>query len=355
VDNIEIADNFIGANGINGVSVQDARADIKGNQIAGNGERGIGIISFAGTITGNNFARNGLYAIDLEGKNDVAAPANWWGGSDPDAVILDRADDPARGRVLHENALTAPLPYAWPLRNLLAATVWEGVVVVNGKVEVDKEAALSILPGTRVAFAEGAGLTVYGKLLAKGEKARKIVFTSLQKKEAGAWDELILEHANDSVITHAIIEYATWGVHSHFTNLSLSDSRFHDNYGGMRFRSGPVTVTRSVFADNTIGIRSYRGNGVFTENVITRNEIGVFVREKGGSLSLTGNDLFANSGYNVRVGDFNDEDVNARGNWWGGKDPADSLFDGRSEPGIGIVQYEPYLTKPVSADRVEAP
>jgi parallel beta helix pectate lyase-like protein len=348
-DNIEIADNFFGNNGFNGLSIQDVRAVIKGNQIAANGERGIGIISFAGLISGNNLVRNGLYAIELEGKNDVAAPANWWGGADAERVILDRQDDPARGRVSHDGSAPAPLPYAWPLRDILAPATWEGSLVVNGKVEVAKETTLTIMPATKVAFADGAGLTVNGKLVAKGEKTREITFTSLQKKEAGAWDEMLLEHANNSVIAHAIIEYATWGVHSHFTNLSLSDSVFRNNTGGMRFRSGPVTVTRSVFADNEIGIRSYRGNGIFSENVITRNSIGVFVREKGGSLTLSRNDLFANSGYNIRVGDFNDEDVNARENWWGDGDPAESLFDGRKEPGIGMVLYEPFLQKPVSA------
>ena len=348
-DNIEIAENFVGNNGINGMSVQDVRAGIRGNQISGNGERGIGIISFSGMISGNNFVRNGLYAIDLEGKNDVAAPGNWWGGADAEQIILDRSDDPNRGKVSHDGAMQRPLPYAWPLRDVPASTSWEGEIVVTGKPEVAKDATLSVLPGTMVAFAEGAGLTVSGKLLAKGEKGREITFTSQQKKEPGAWDEVLLEHANNSVITHAVVEYATWGVHSHFTNLSMSDSRFHDNYGGMRFRSGPVTVTRCLFTDNTIGIRSYMGNGLFTENVITRNETGVFVREKGGGLTINKNDLFANSGYNIRIGDFNNEDVNARENWWGGGDPAETLFDGRREPGIGIIRYEPFLKKPVSS------
>lgn len=348
-DNIEITDNFIGNNGINGMSVQDVRAGIRGNQIAGNGERGMGIISFSGLITGNNFVRNGLYAIDLEGKNDVEAPANWWGGADAERVILDRSDDPLRGKVTHDGAVQTPLPYVWPLRDVPASTSWEGEIVVTGKLDVAKDATLSILPGTKVKFAEGAGLAVNGKLIARGEKTREITFTSLQKKEAGAWDEVLLEHANNSAIAYAVFEYATWGVHSHFTNLSLSDSRIHDNYGGMRFRSGPVTVTRCLFTDNTIGIRSYMGNGIFTENVITRNETGVFVREKGGGLTISKNNLFANSGYNIRVGDFNNEDVNARENWWGGGDPADTLFDGRKEPGIGIILYEPFLQKPISA------
>jgi hypothetical protein len=62
------------------------------------------------------------------------------------------------------------------------------------------------------------------------------------------------------------------------------------------------------------------------------------------------NNIFANSGYNMRVGDANDEDVDARENWWGYGNPVDSIFDGRTEPDIGKVLYEPYLKEPVTID-----
>jgi parallel beta-helix repeat protein len=121
----------------------------------------------------------------------------------------------------------------------------------------------------------------------------------------------------------------------------------------MRFRSGPVEIKRSIFEGNYIGMRAYRGNAVISDNIITKNEIGIFVREKGGGLTITHNNLFGNSGYNIRVGDFNDEDVSAPGNWWGYGAPADKLFDGRTEPGIGKVIYEPYLKAPVETGRGE--
>lgn len=350
-DNVLLAGNFIVGNGINGLSIQETRADITGNMFAANGERGIGITSFAGRISGNNFARNGLFAIDHEGKNDVDAPANWWGGVDAATVIFDQQDDPARGTVKGEGALAAAVAYVWPLPDVTVSTQWLGEMVLNRKVEVAKGATISILPSTKVAFSAGAGLTVYGKLLAKGEKSREIVFTSSGKKEPGAWDEVLLEHASDSVISHAVFEYGSWGLHSHFTNLSLSNSQFRYNQGGMRFRSGPVRVKGCLFTDNSIGIRSYRGNGIIEENAITGNETGIFVREKGGGLKITKNNLYANSSYNIRIGDFNDEDVNAKGNWWGEGNPRETFFDGRTEPGIGLILYEPFLRKPMDEGR----
>jgi hypothetical protein len=118
----------------------------------------------------------------------------------------------------------------------------------------------------------------------------------------------------------------------------------------MRFRSGPVSIRNSVFRENGIGIRSYIGNAVIEDNVITANEIGLFVRERGGGLTIRRNNFSANSDYNIRSGDFNSEDIPAAGNWWGTSEPLTTIFDGRQEEGIGRVLYEPYLTAPLDLD-----
>ncbi len=110
----------------------------------------------------------------------------------------------------------------------------------------------------------------------------------------------------------------------------------------MRFRSGPIEIRNSSFRNNEIGMRSNQGIALVTENIISENRIGIFVREKGGGLKIRKNNMFANEDYNIRVGDFNDEDVDARENWWGGINPADTIFDARQEPGIGMVNYEPF-------------
>ena len=155
-----------------------------------------------------------------------------------------------------------------------------------------------------------------------------------------------MEHADGSSFKECVFEYATWGLHSHFTKLSVEASLFSRNEGGMRFRSGPVRIEGCEFRQNDIGIRSFRGNAVVSGNVIAGNRVGVFVREKGGGLQLRRNMLFSNSEYNLRVGDFNDEDVDARENWWGTSSPQETIFDGRNEPGIGTVLFQPFLKEP---------
>jgi hypothetical protein len=348
-DNVEVTGNFIAANGFNGINVQESRAFIKGNQISDNGERGIGVQSFAGEITGNNLVKNRLFAIDLEGAQDVAASGNWWGGDDPAKVVYDKRSDSTRGRVMYDNASTSPLRFVWPLQTVPVNVAWRGVISVAQPVTVLNDVELTVAPDTTVEFYEGSGMLVKGRLIAKGRVEGKVRFTSDRKKGPGDWDEIQLEYATGSIISNCIFEYATWGLHSHFTNLVVADSYFANNTGGMRFRSGPAEIRDSTFEHNSIGIRSYIGNAIIKGNTIRKNETGIFVREKGGGLVITGNNLYDNSNYAIRVGDFNTEDVNARGNWWGGNDPSSSIFDANNEPGIGYVLTDPLLSEPVAA------
>ena len=347
-DNVEVAGNFIASNGFNGINIQESRAGIRGNQISDNGERGIGVQSFDGEITGNNFTKNRLYAIDLEGPKDLMATGNWWGGDDPAKVVFDKRQDVSRGRVGEDKAAPVPFRFVWPLQTIHADVVWRGAIAVTQPLTVLSGAELTVAPGTTVEFSKGLGMLVKGKLTARGERDSRIRFTSDRKGGAGDWDEIQLEYATGSAVSNSIFEYATWGLHSHFTNMTISESYFANNYGGIRFRSGPAEIRDSTFENNSIGIRAYLGNAVISGNSIRKNETGIFVREKGGGLLITGNNIHDNSNYGIRIGDFNDEDVNARGNWWGSVDPTGVIFDEKDEAGIGRVIFEPVLTEPVA-------
>jgi parallel beta-helix repeat protein len=345
-DNIEIYGNFIQKNGLNGITVQESRADIRANHISENGDRGIGVQTFEGIITENDIAHNGSYAIGLEGEKNVAAPSNWWGGDLAEDVIFDINDDPRRGRVDFRNARENPTGYSWPLRHIVSDTTWYGDLYIRNTVDIFSGATLKIFPGSKVVFSEGAGLKIKGSIFAEGRKDARILFTSMKKIGASDWDEILLDHAGVSIFSNCDIEYAGWGIHSHFTTLTVDGCTFRNNFGGFRFMSGPVMIKNSTFSGNAIGIRSYRGTAVIEENLIRGNETGIFVREKGSGLNLRRNNILRNSGYNVRLGDFNSEDVQAAENWWGEGDPSDMIFDEKDEPGIGRVIFEPYADQP---------
>jgi len=350
VANIEITGNYLGKNGANGLNLQDAQAAIKGNLLAFNAERGIGIVSFSGEIADNNIIGNGLYAIDLESPDDIEADNNWWGGETPAAVVFDKRKDPARGTVKAERFSPKPLAFTWPGEKLSGNVLLGGEIILKMPLVVPLNSVLSVAPGTTVRFATDTGLTVHGRLISSGTADKPVTFTSLSDKQPGAWNEITLEQALDSSLTYTIIEYATWGIHGHFTNLTLDHILARHNVGGMRFRSGPVTVKNSVFKKNAIGIRSYMGNATIENSVITENEIGLFVRERGSGLTIKSNNFFANSDYNIRSGDFNSEDITAADNWWGSLNPGETFYDGRQEEGVGKVLFEPFLTEPLKLE-----
>lgn len=345
-DNIEISGNAVQGNGLNGINIQDSGGLIRGNLISDNGERGIGVLSFQGEIAGNNILRNGLYSLGIDGATDVSARLNWWGGEDTKRTIYDKEDDPSRGRAVYLPMLEKSALFSWPLPTVRTDSAWHGDIAINDSVTVEPGATLVLSPRTRVLFSKGSGLTVKGAILARGEKNAPVTFASREGKGAEEWGEILVDHALGSVFAHCIFRNATWALHSHFTDLKVEGCAFLNNYGGLRFTSGPLEVRRSLFRENEIGLRAFRGRALITQNVITGNRIGIFVREKGGGLTITKNDLFANSEYNIRVGDFNDEDVDARNNWWGDAGPADTIYDEKNEPGIGAVRYAPSAKRP---------
>ncbi len=344
--NIEISENVVQGNGLYGINIQESSAVIKNNLIADNKERGIGIISFSGMITENNIVRNGLYNLGIDGKADVSAKGNWWGEGDIKNTIYDIEHDPSKGKAVYMPIMAKAAILAWPLSTIQADTTWQESVNIRKIVTVMPGIDLAILPDVHVLFSEGAGLVVKGRIFARGENNAPVTFSSYNNKKAEAWDEIRLEHADGSLFTNCIIENATWALHIHFTDLTIQKCLIRNNYGGLRFRSGPVDIMNTSFSGNEIGLRSNRGIGILAESLIAENRIGIFIREKGGGIKIRRNNFHDNSDYNIRVGDFNDEDVDAKENWWGGAEPGDTIFDERFEPGIGTVLFNPEAEKP---------
>jgi len=361
-DNIEVAGNVIQFNGISGITIQDSGGLIRHNLISDNGERGIGVESFAGRITENNIVENSGVALDIDGPGAVAAPMNWWGSRPVAQSVFDGHDDPALGKAAVEPVQPEPFDFDWQHDVIRTAAAWHGNIRLASPTVIARNNTLTVAPGTGVAFAAGSGLRVEGALQAVGTPDNLITFTmaaaqadtaGLDSEEPAAGDGLLFDRAAASVLRYCSIAHATWAVHSHFTPLTIADCRFIDNYGGIRFRSGPLQVERSYFARNHIAIRAFEGNAVITENVFTGNEIGIFVRSGGSGLAIHRNNIFANSRYSIRLGDFNTEDVDARENWWGEAGPGESIFDAAQEAGIGRVLTEPGLPQPIPATALQ--
>ncbi|MEW6601575.1 MAG: right-handed parallel beta-helix repeat-containing protein, partial [Nitrospirota bacterium] len=269
-DNVDFSGNVVQANGINGIVIQEANASIRGNLITDNGERGIGILSFHGTITGNNILGNGMYNLGIDGDTDVAAANNWWGKGDVRSTIYDKENDPSKGRAEYLPFLQKPVILTWPLNIINTDTAWYGDISIDKTITVIPGTHLAIMPDTRVLFAQGTGLLVKGKITGRGQNDAEITFTSLK---GDVWDEILLDHADGSEFVNCVFEKATWALHVHFTRLRVESCAFFRNYGGMRFRSGPIDITHSSFKDNDIGLRSTAGSAHIEGNIITANRI----------------------------------------------------------------------------------
>ncbi len=342
-DTVTVSGNFISRNGVNGINLQNSRALIQGNHIVENGERGIGISSHHGVIRGNNLVGNKLYAIDLDGKDDISAPGNWWGGVEIATVVFDKNDDSTKGRLTYEPERKEPVPFTWPVEDVSVDTSWEGEIHVPVKVTVAKGVKLKIQPGTVVRFAKGKGMWANGDIEAIGEPDKRILFTAMEKTDEVYWHQLITEYAT-AKFAYCDFEYSDMAIHGHFSSIEVSDCLFRKNESGMRFRGGPLNISRSVFVENNFGMVAYFARATVSDNLFTANDIGIMVRgERNNGLSFRQNNIYDNIRYNFRIGDFNNgEDVDARENWWGDGDPAATIYDERNEPGIGMVLYEPY-------------
>ncbi len=346
-DNIETSANAILGNGINGLIVREARGRIEGNFIADNGERGIGIQSFVGPISGNTIVDNGLYGLGLEGSNDITATNNWWGDSDLDKEIFDRHDDPALGTVTFAPKAAQDFAFSWPVAQVPVDLRWSNEITVNAPLTVPQGAILSVKAGSTIRFGAGAGIVVTGRIEAAGQPKQRITFTALDDKGPASWGEIMLDRATGSFFNNCDFSKAAWALHSHFVDLKVSRCLFENNEGGLRLNSGPVEVSQSIFVNNQIGIRSFRGIGTIRDNEFKGNETAIFLREKGSNIQVNHNNLVDSGMYAIRLGDFNDEDVDARENWWGGKPVLDQVFDGHREEYIGKVIFEPELKEAI--------
>jgi hypothetical protein len=232
--------------------------------------------------------------------------------------------------------------------------VWEGSVTVRGDVVVAAGETLIVRPGTRVTFAfrdddgDGAGdarIVVRGAIDAHGSAGAPIAFTADRPGAAGApgWSEILVEDAARACFVHCSFSGAQQAVHAHRTPLIVERCRFEGNAIGLRFTGGPVAVHGSSFARNGTGVRYWESSPEITANDFSGNATAVFVREGSARSVVRGNNFRDSADYHVKLGESQQADVDARGNWWGSTDPAEIerlVYDRLDEDYLGRVRYD---------------
>jgi len=227
-------------------------------------------------------------------------------------------------------------------------SVWSGEVLVKSPVLVGKGATLRILPGTKVVFdlpqeaAKAPWVLVEGAISVEGEKGRKALFTSASGKAGEEGQDMFsVQKAARASFSHAVFEHAGWAVHLHETGgAAFTGCEFRSNYGGVRFKSDGLAMTGNLFTENTIGVRAINSASPrFTGNTFRGNLTGIFLREGVEGALVKGND-FDDVEYDIKLGEGQTFDVDARGNSWkaareGGL--GDLLYDGHDSAGLGMI------------------
>jgi len=264
---------------------------------------------------------------------------------------------------------------------ITADTVWQGEIHVSGVISVKRGATLTVRPGTVVKFKRvdrdnnkvGDGeIMVEGRLIAKGTRSERILFTSAEEKpRVNDWSYVqFISSDPGNIIEYCQFEYAYAGMMIHYANVKISDTLFHKNRRGMHFTSTDMPVDHCSFVDNEIGVYFVRFEGKvnFTNNEIANNEIGVqFVKQHINLVDFEridqgkepprfeGNNIHNNRKYNFSLGLDQDRDINVANNWWGKterKAVADLIYDHNSDPTLGKINFEPYLTAPIKGTGV---
>jgi hypothetical protein len=239
-------------------------------------------------------------------------------------------------------------------------TVWAGTVVVEGVEEVGPGETLSIRPGTRVLFTfldsdengwGDAGILVTGgRVLALGTKAAPITFAPEGRdRRPGQWGEIRIESGGPSRFAHCRFRGGSWALHTHLTPLRVENSRFYENIGGVKFRGKGVELYGNSFSGNGTAIRYWESSPEIISNTIEENGTGIFSRDGSSGTLVRGNNFLRNADYHVKLGELQEQDIDARFNYWGGtvaREIEKMLFDKIDAAYLGRVRYTPFESEP---------
>ena len=147
------------------------------------------------------------------------------------------------------------------------------------------------------------------------------------------------------------------GVQVHFCRVSVTRCTFRSCVDGFRFSTADGVVSSCLMTGNVNGVR-YEERGSRMElsgNEISGNRVGVFcVTEGRGSATFRGNRIHGNADYDFKLGNRQPADVPVPGNWWGSASAEairGRIFDRASDPSLGRVLVEPFLSAPPADGR----
>jgi parallel beta-helix repeat protein len=213
--------------------------------------------------------------------------------------------------------------------------------VIEGEVVVDHKATLIIEPGS-VVRSQGGGITVLGKLMARGSRQSKITFEPAEPDQE--WKGIVFSGTSDeessiefSKITGAAVGISCLSSSPLIENNDLSNNqvglRISESFSNPKIRvnlisgntlscveissgAAPLLEGNEIRGNQEDGVVSNEANPTIHQNQILNNgEAGL--RFISSSALLSQNNIHGNAKYDVYNSLRNDIPLEANENWWG--------------------------------------
>ncbi|MEZ5082784.1 MAG: right-handed parallel beta-helix repeat-containing protein [Bacteroidales bacterium] len=314
---LSYCDVFYSGSGTSAIEINDSGSNVSvSNCFIGNSE-GYGIYTRNGSmpsISNTTIQDCDDFAIRIQAdavKNITGTMV--FSGNMPNAIRVD-AQNINTGTWLDHN-----VPYV----------VWSDLNQLDG-------ATLTLNPGVQLSFNSNARLRIYGTLVADGEMANPIIFTSNQTVPSpGDWERLLFDGADaGTVLDYCQVLYGggnngNLDLNNCGTNVSISNTviQYSGNYGVMlRGSSSPSFINCEITNNDDIGVYL---NGTCAPTF--------------GSNEMEWNDIYGNGNYELRNGTL---DIDAMYVYWGTDacgSISDKIYDDEDQGNLGIVSYFPYL------------
>ena len=317
LDGVEVSQNS-GA----GVQISGGTVEVSNSTFGRNGAAGLVREGGSLVLRRNRFElTGGKQVINLSTEHLLDARDNYWGATDPEAILTAVSSWVDVSRILDgpgPEAKTIELPILRPplsetLRAVGILVPWFGPYVIPDQFEVGEGGVLRITPGVTISFGSKAqGIVVRGgAIVAEGTRELPIRFLpGSAASSPGAYGTAIRIERSGPIPNRL-----SWAEIRHATT-------------GLRMEAGRTEISFGEVADNRLnGIEvSGRAAVTITGVRILRNPNGAGVVVTGDAKPILRRNTIAENGWAIL--NQTPYTLDARENWWGSGAPNEELFVG---------------------------
>ncbi len=172
--------------------------------------------------------------------------------------------------------------------------------VITANFTVKLGHTLTIKPGVLVEFVEYAVLRINGTLIADGNKASRITFTSIKgnPKPEEYWESILIEStSNKTVINNTEIKHANYGVYCKSSNLKITNNTISSCwFAGIYVTDvNPIIYNNTIIQNDGFGIQVEEKSQVtiFKNRIEANGNDGIYV-DSGSKPSIHNNSITSN-------------------------------------------------------------